>query len=75
LDDNPLVNSPHTAEVLAAREWEHPYTREEAVYPVDDLRTDKYWVPVGRIDNSYGDRHLVACACPPPETYEEVSES
>ena len=73
LDDNPLVNSPHTAEVLAAREWEHPYTREEAVYPVDDLRTDKYWVPVGRIDNSYGDRHLVACACPPPEAYEEVS--
>ncbi len=73
LDDNPLVNAPHTVEVLATREWAHPYSREEAAYPVPGLHTDKYWVPVGRIDNSYGDRHLVACACPPPGAYEEAS--
>ncbi|MFP5308449.1 MAG: aminomethyl-transferring glycine dehydrogenase [Actinomycetes bacterium] len=63
-DDNPLVNAPHPAEDLLGTEWSHPYTREEAAYPVASLRRDKYWPPVSRIDGAYGDRNLV-CACPP----------
>jgi glycine dehydrogenase len=66
-DDNPLVNAPHPAEDLLG-EWTHPYTREEAAYPVPTLRRNKYWVPLSRIDNAYGDRNLV-CACPPIESY------
>jgi glycine dehydrogenase len=62
-EDNPLRNAPHTAEYLLG-EWNHPYTREEAAYPVDELRANKYWAPVRRIDGAYGDRNLV-CACPP----------
>ncbi len=72
-DDNPLVNAPHTAEDLTADEWTHPYSREEAVFPVADLRRDKYWPPVKRIDNAYGDRHLV-CSCVPPEDYRAAAE-
>lgn len=64
LDDNPLANAPHPAEDLLGVEWTHPYSREEAAYPVPGLRIDKYWVPVSRIDQAYGDRHLV-CSCPP----------
>jgi glycine dehydrogenase len=63
-DDNPLVNAPHPAEDLLAADWPHPYTREEAAYPVESLRRTKYWPPVSRIDQAYGDRNLV-CACPP----------
>jgi glycine dehydrogenase len=66
--DNPLVNAPHTAQSVVAGEWQHPYTREEAVYPVPALVRAKYWPPVRRIDNAYGDRNLV-CACPPPEAF------
>ncbi|BAL27539.1 aminomethyl-transferring glycine dehydrogenase [Azoarcus sp. KH32C] len=66
--DNPLVNAPHTAEAIAG-EWAHPYSREEAVYPLASLRENKYWSPVGRVDNVYGDRNLV-CACPPMSAYE-----
>jgi glycine dehydrogenase len=62
-DDNPLVNAPHTAELLAG-DWPHPYSREEAAYPVRTLRTGKYWSPVRRIEGPYGDRHLVT-TCPP----------
>jgi glycine dehydrogenase len=62
-DDNPLVNAPHTAELMAG-DWPHPYTREEAVYPVPGLRRGKYWSPVRRIEGPYGDRHLVT-TCPP----------
>ncbi|MCP3939064.1 MAG: glycine dehydrogenase (aminomethyl-transferring), partial [Actinomycetia bacterium] len=69
-DDNPVVNSPHPATDLLATEWSHPYSRQEAAYPVDGLRSDKYWVPVGRIDEAYGDRHLV-CSCPDPRAFEE----
>ncbi|WP_156762062.1 aminomethyl-transferring glycine dehydrogenase [Microbacterium karelineae] len=65
-DDNPLVNAPHTAESIAVPEWAHPYTREEAVFPAG--AAGKYWPPVRRIDQAYGDRNLV-CACPPPETF------
>jgi glycine dehydrogenase len=68
--DNPLRNAPHTAEALTADEWPHPYSRSEAAYPVPALRDDKYWVPVRRIDQAYGDRNLV-CSCPPLEAYED----
>ena len=67
--DNPLANAPHTAESVIAGEWEHPYTREQAVYPVRSLvHGGKYWPPVRRIDQAYGDRNLV-CACPPVEAF------
>ena len=68
--DNPLVNAPHTAEAIAG-EWPHPYSRELAAYPVASLRGNKYWSPVGRVDNVYGDRNLV-CACPPLSDYEQA---
>ena len=65
-----LRNAPHTAEDLMVSEWDRPYSREQAAYPVASLRDDKYWVPVGRVDNAFGDRH-VFCACPPLDAYEE----
>ncbi|MEV0200576.1 aminomethyl-transferring glycine dehydrogenase [Nonomuraea sp. NPDC050691] len=68
--DNPLRNAPHTAEAVAADQWTHPYTRTEAAYPLPSLRDGKYWVPVRRIDQAYGDRNLV-CSCPPLEAYED----
>ncbi|MGH3489021.1 MAG: glycine dehydrogenase, partial [Actinopolymorphaceae bacterium] len=68
-DDNPVRNSPHTIEMLAG-EWNHPYAREEAAYPVATLRRRKYWSPVRRIDQAYGDRNLV-CVCPPPDAFAE----
>jgi glycine dehydrogenase len=67
-DDNPLKNAPHTAEMLVTGEWKHPYDRTEAAYPSGNLH-GKYWPPVRRIDQAYGDRNLV-CACPPPEAFE-----
>ncbi|MCR2793144.1 aminomethyl-transferring glycine dehydrogenase [Microbacterium sp. zg.Y625] len=66
--DNPLVNAPHTAQSVVAGDWVHPYSRETAVYPVPSQVRTKYWPPVRRIDNAYGDRNLV-CACPPPEAF------
>ena len=63
-DDNPLKNAPHTAEALLRTEWPHPYSREEAAYPVPGLRKRKYWAPVGRVDNVHGDRNLF-CSCVP----------
>ena len=70
-DDNPLHNSPHTAKSLLASDWPHPYTREEAAYPLPYLREHKYWPHVGRIDNAHGDRNLI-CTCPPMEEYCEM---
>ncbi|WP_371131259.1 aminomethyl-transferring glycine dehydrogenase [Microbacterium sp.] len=67
-DDNPLVHAPHTAVSLIAGEWSHAYTREDAAYPVHSLVAGKYWPPVRRIDQAYGDRNLV-CACPPVEAF------
>ncbi len=67
-DDNPLKNAPHTAEALLASEWAHPYSREAAAYPVAALRQSKYWCPVGRVDNVYGDRNLY-CSCIPVDAY------
>ena len=66
--DNALKNAPHTAAAVLAAEWKHPYSREDAAYPAPWTREHKYWPPVGRIDNAYGDRHLI-CTCPPMEAY------
>ena len=66
--DNPLLNAPHTAESLLKTEWTHGYSRDDAAYPVPALRHVKYWSPVGRVDNVYGDRNLV-CSCPPLSAY------
>jgi glycine dehydrogenase len=66
--DNPLRNAPHTASMLLAGDWKHTYEREEAAYPLAGDRRAKYWPPVRRIDQAYGDRHLV-CACPSPEAF------
>ncbi len=71
--DNPLVNSPHTLADVVSDSWDHPYTREQAAYPVATLRTSKYWPPVNRVDNVYGDRHLF-CACPSIDTWREPVE-
>ncbi|MDN3544580.1 MAG: aminomethyl-transferring glycine dehydrogenase [Roseateles asaccharophilus] len=68
-EDNPLVNAPHTAESLLKSEWTHGYGRDEAAYPVASLRQQKYWVPVGRVDNVYGDRNLF-CSCVPLSEYQ-----
>ncbi|HWU46742.1 MAG TPA: aminomethyl-transferring glycine dehydrogenase [Humibacter sp.] len=67
-DDNPLVGAPHTAQSVVVGEWEHAYSREQAVYPVASLVHNKYWPPVRRVDQAWGDRNLF-CACPPPEAF------
>jgi glycine dehydrogenase len=67
-DDNPLHNAPHTAECLLVDEWTHPYTREQAAYPLGKHFRPKVWPPVRRIDGAYGDRNLV-CSCPPVEAF------
>ena len=66
--DNVLKNAPHTAAAVTATEWAHPYTREQAAYPLPFVRANKFWPSVGRIDNPYGDRNLF-CSCPPVETF------
>ncbi|AFJ35601.1 aminomethyl-transferring glycine dehydrogenase [Mycobacterium sp. MOTT36Y] len=68
VDDNPLRGAPHTAECLVIGEWDHPYTREEAAYPLGKDFRPKVWPPVRRIDGAYGDRNLV-CSCPPVEAF------
>ena len=68
-DDNPLVNAPHTAADVTG-EWAHPYSREEAVFPLPFVRENKFWPSVNRVDDVYGDRNLV-CTCPPTEAYED----
>ena len=66
--NNPLKNAPHTAAAVSGTEWERPYTREQAAFPAPWLRVHKYWPPVARVDNAYGDRNLI-CSCPPLEAY------
>ena len=66
--DNLLKNAPHTADCIINQKWEHPYSPQEAAYPVDYLKEWKYWVPVRRVDNAYGDRNLI-CTCPSVESY------
>ena len=71
-EDNPLKNAPHTAERLLG-DWPHAYSREAACFPAPAQREAKYWPPVGRVDNVYGDRHLI-CACPPIESYRDAAD-
>ncbi|WP_416796820.1 aminomethyl-transferring glycine dehydrogenase [Ciceribacter azotifigens] len=71
-NDNPLKNAPHTVEDLVG-EWNRPYSREQACFPPGAFRVDKYWSPVNRVDNVYGDRNLV-CTCPPMSEYAEAAE-
>jgi glycine dehydrogenase len=68
--DNVLKNAPHTAEEVTSDAWSHPYSREQAAYPLPFVRAAKFWPAVARIDNPYGDRNLI-CACPPIEAYAE----
>jgi glycine dehydrogenase len=70
--NNPLKNAPHTLDEVTATNWDRPYSREQAVWPVDSLRADKYWPPVNRVDNVYGDRNLI-CSCPSIESYLETT--
>ena len=72
-NDNLLRNAPHSLHVGASDRWDRPYGREQALFPMPGLREDKYWPPVGRIDNVHGDRHLV-CICPPMEAYDTAAE-
>ena len=69
--DNVLKNAPHTAEEVTADVWSHPYSREQAAYPLPYVRANKFWPAVARIDNPYGDRNLI-CSCPLIEAYETV---
>ena len=69
-EDNPLVNAPHTAEMAAGDRWEHPYSRETAAFPAPWVRESKFWPAAARIDDVWGDRHLV-CTCPPVASYAE----
>jgi glycine dehydrogenase len=71
-ENNPLKRAPHTVEDLVG-DWDRPYSREQACYPPGAFRVDKYWAPVNRVDNAYGDRHLI-CSCPPLESYAEAAE-
>tara|TARA_Y100001970_G_scaffold265271_1_gene352707 strand:- start:2492 stop:5341 length:2850 start_codon:yes stop_codon:yes gene_type:complete len=66
-EDNPIINSPHTAEMITNNDWNHCYSREEAVFPLVAVQNNKYWPPVGRINNAFGDKNLF-CSCPPIES-------
>ena len=70
IEQSPLRHAPHTVHDLVDADWSRPYSREEAVFPAGVSRTDKYWCPVGRVDNVYGDRNLM-CTCPSPEEYRD----
>jgi len=69
-EDNLLKNAPHTPTMVASDDWEHPYSRERAVFPAVWTVESKFWPPVRRVNNAFGDRNLV-CACPPIEAYSE----
>ena len=71
-EDNPLKNAPHTAQMVMDDDWSHPYSREQAAYPVAGLKERKFWPACARVDNAYGDRNLV-CTCPPVDAYTESS--
>ena len=68
--DNPIKNAPHTDLELASNEWNHKYTREEAAYPSEFLKSNKFWPPVARVDNVYGDKNLF-CTCPSMDEFKE----
>ena len=71
--DNPLKHAPHTMGEAMATDWPHAYPREQAVFPLPFVRAAKYWPPVKRVDNAYGDRNLV-CTCPPMEDYAQAAD-
>jgi glycine dehydrogenase len=73
VEDSPLRHAPHTVHDIADDDWKRPYSRKEGCFPAGTSRTDKYWCPVGRVDNVYGDRNLV-CSCPPVEDYAQAAE-
>ncbi len=73
-EDNPLRNAPHTATMVTASEWTHAYPRELAAYPLASLKTQKYWPPVARVDNVYGDKNIM-CACIPVDAYREEADA
>ena len=68
--DNPIKNAPHTDIELASDEWDHKYTREQAAYPAKFLKTNKFWPPVARVDNVYGDKNIF-CTCPSMDEFKE----
>ena len=72
-DDNPLVNAPHTSDVILADDWTYPYSRRQAANPEGNSQANKFWPPVGRVDNAYGDRNLI-CSCPSIDEWEEEKE-
>jgi glycine cleavage system P protein (glycine dehydrogenase) len=72
-DESPLAHAPHTAGDLMADDWDRKYSRAQGAFPVDSLRANKYWPPVARIDQAYGDKHLI-CSCPPIEAYQDAAE-
>ncbi|WP_193173536.1 aminomethyl-transferring glycine dehydrogenase [Nisaea nitritireducens] len=72
-DESPLAHAPHTAGDLMADDWDRKYSRAQGAFPVDSLRSNKYWPPVARIDQAYGDKHLI-CSCPPIEAYQDAAE-
>jgi glycine dehydrogenase len=72
-EDNVIKMAPHTAGEATATEWTHPYSREKAVYPVKGLRADKFWAPVARVNDTYGDRNLM-CSCPPIKDFIDADE-
>ncbi len=67
MEDNVLKNAPHTAEMVSSDDWHHAYSRQKAAYPLDWIRDNKYWMPVGRVDNAWGDRHLICTSGSPEE--------
>ena len=71
-ENNALKNAPHTVEDLVS-DWDRPYTREQGCFPKGAFRVDKYWPPVNRVDNVYGDRNLI-CSCPPMDEYLDAAE-
>jgi glycine dehydrogenase len=71
--DNVLKNAPHTAVNVTADDWGHSYSRQKAAYPLEWIKDNKFWVPVGRVDNAWGDRNLI-CTCGSPEEYELMSK-
>jgi glycine dehydrogenase len=73
VESSPLRNAPHTAAAVVSSDWNRAYPREQGAFPVPQLKQDKYFPPVGRIDGAAGDRNLV-CSCPPLESFEESTE-
>ena len=73
VDESALRHAPHTAEDLLADDWDRPYSRRAGAYPLPGMKGSKYWPPVSRVDNVYGDRHIV-CTCPPLEAYQDAAD-